>query len=207
MTNGGYDDGYESCPCFWGSEPGSYVKLLGHYLPSMQGLKVLDAGCGEGKNAVYAARRGAHVEAMDISHAALRNGRRRWPDMPSISWSGLDIREAELPVEHFDVVIAYGLLHCMPTTSALHHLLCRLQSATRVGGYHVICSFNTRRQELGAHPGFSPTLIGHTAYLDCYGHGWNTLHATDTDLTERHPHNNVEHVHSLTRILARKISE
>jgi hypothetical protein len=26
--NGGYDDGYRNCSCFWGVDPGSFVKLL-----------------------------------------------------------------------------------------------------------------------------------------------------------------------------------
>lgn len=48
--SGGYDNGYRNCQCFWGIVPGSFVNLLCDRLPSVFGLKVLDAGCGEFRN-------------------------------------------------------------------------------------------------------------------------------------------------------------
>ncbi|WP_344974937.1 class I SAM-dependent methyltransferase [Streptosporangium fragile] len=42
------------------------------------GPAVLDVGCGEGRNAVRLARRGARVLAMDVSAAALENGAKAW---------------------------------------------------------------------------------------------------------------------------------
>jgi ubiquinone/menaquinone biosynthesis C-methylase UbiE len=40
---------------------------------NFSGLKVLDLGCGEGKNALYFAERGAQVVGIDISHVAILN--------------------------------------------------------------------------------------------------------------------------------------
>ncbi len=62
-NNGGYEPGYQSCDCFWGSELASLVKTLALELGDFKGLKVLDAGCGEGKNAAFLAERGASVTA------------------------------------------------------------------------------------------------------------------------------------------------
>ena len=59
MIDGGYDSGYRACPCFWGSDPGSLVSRLATIVPSFTGLQVLDAGCGEGKNAIFLAGKGA----------------------------------------------------------------------------------------------------------------------------------------------------
>ena len=103
------------------------------------------------------------------------------------------------------MVIAYGLLHCLPSAAEVHDLITRLQNATRQSGYNVICAFNDRHQELHAHPGFSPSLLSHADYLARYA-SWKMLKESDSDLTERHPHNNLEHTHSMTRILARKVS-
>ncbi len=47
--SGGYDDGYRECPCFWGDEPGSLVRVLCDHIGPVRGFAVLDAGCGEGK--------------------------------------------------------------------------------------------------------------------------------------------------------------
>ena len=51
--SGGYDEGYIASDCFWGEEPGSLIRQLGEVLTDFAGLSVLDAGCGEGKNAVH----------------------------------------------------------------------------------------------------------------------------------------------------------
>jgi SAM-dependent methyltransferase len=203
--NGGYDDGYRECQCFWGLEPGSYVKLLCNQLPSAVGLKVLDAGCGEGKNAAFLADRGATVEAIDVSDQALQNGRRFWNGQSGIQWRCADIRHISLPSGSYDIVVAYGLLHCLPSIGELRKVLARLQDATRTLGYNVICAFNDRHQELHAHPGFSPSLLSHPEYLGYYSTGWEVIAESDLDLVEKHPHNKIEHRHSMTRILARKV--
>jgi tellurite methyltransferase len=202
--NGGYDDGYRHCPCFWGNEPGSLVRLVYDHIGSVRGLAVLDAGCGEGKNAAFLAAGGAVVDAFDVSVFAIQNGRRYFTDHIGIRWRVGDVRETALPQNHYDVVIAYGLLHCLPSVSVVRDVITRLQNATRSSGYNVICAFNNRRQELHAHPGFSPSLLSHADYVAAYA-SWEVLKESDSDLTERHPHNNLEHTHSMTRILVRKV--
>jgi len=202
--NGGYDDGYRDCPCFWGHEPGSLVRVLCDHIGSVRGLAVLDAGCGEGKNAAFLAAGGAVVDAFDVSVLAIQNGRRYFTDHVGIRWRVGDVRETALPQNQYDVVIAYGLLHCLPSASEVRDVITRLQNATRSSGYNVICAFNNRRQELHAHPGFSPSLLSHADYVATYA-SWEVLKESDSDLTERHPHNNLEHTHSMTRILVRKV--
>jgi tellurite methyltransferase len=201
--NGGYDDGYSQCDCFWGTEPGSFVKLMMSRLPTTEDLRVLDAGCGEGKNAAFMAGLGATVDAVDVSDLALRNGRRQWNGTSRINWRRADMREMALQSGYYDVVIAYGLLHCLPKQDDVFNLVTLLQRATAPSGLHVICAFNARFQELDAHPGFQPCLLDHRDYLSMYA-SWEILAVSDENLTEKHPHNELEHTHSMTRLLARK---
>jgi tellurite methyltransferase len=202
-VNGGYEDGYRACPCFWGNEPGSLVRALCPHVTDFNGLRVLDVGCGEGKNAAFLASRGAKIDAVDISLRAIQNGMRHWPKDIRIRWAVGDVRSLELPQDKYDIVIAYGFLHCLSSTAEIRTVLARLQSATRHSGFHVVCAFNSRKQELQAHPGFAPSLLSHGDYLKAYS-SWQVALVSDSDLTERHPHNMVEHTHSLTRILVRK---
>ena len=202
--SGGYDDGYEMCDCFWGTEPGSFVKLIMHYENSFTGRRVLDAGCGEGKNAVFFAGFGAKVDAVDVSTIAIKNGQRAWKQETKIRWIVADIRHLQLSQE-YDVAIAYGLLHCLSDRTEVLTAIASLQAATVRGGYNILCTFNNRHQQLeGAHPGFDPCLLDHREYLSKYS-SWEVLLQSDSDLTERHPHNNIEHTHSMTRILAKKV--
>ena len=111
--NGGYEAGYLACPCFWGRDPGRLVRHLSKYLADFRNIIVLDAGCGEGKNAAFLAKQGAHVRAVDVSEAAIRNGISAFDVREgAIRWEIGDIRTIDLGGEEYDVVIAYGLLHC-----------------------------------------------------------------------------------------------
>ena len=199
-----YDEGYQRCDCFWGTTPGSYVSLLAKLFPDFRNLRVLDVGCGEGKNAAFLAVNGASVDALDISSLAIRNGRRQWPHVDSIKWILGDVGFVPLPTAYYDIVVAYGLLHCLKDEDQIRMTVGRLQNATAFGGYNVVCTFNDLHQELAeAHPGFTPCLLSHRALTAAYA-SWEILAEADSDLTEQHPHNNIVHTHSMTRILARK---
>jgi cyclopropane fatty-acyl-phospholipid synthase-like methyltransferase len=205
MIDGGYDSGYSACPCFWGSEPGSLVAKLATIIPLFQGLRVLDAGCGEGKNAFYLADKGAMVEAYDISRLAIQHAEdlKAKHQAMNISFRAEDIRTVELDLNSFDIVIAYGLTHCLASEAEIRSLVTQLQNSTTNGGYLILCAFNDRFQDLSAHPGFLPTLLPHTTYVSMFS-AWNVIEASDKDLRETHPNNNIPHTHSMTRIVGQK---
>jgi 2-polyprenyl-3-methyl-5-hydroxy-6-metoxy-1,4-benzoquinol methylase len=167
-------------------------------------MQILDAGCGEGKNAVYLAGFSAFVRAIDVSPLAIRNAKMAWGNPPNVTWEIADIRTTVLPRGAYDVIVAYGLLHCLPSVDDVHLTAQRLQEATAPGGYNVICAFNNRTQDLrDAHPNLRPTLLTHDDYRLLYS-PWAELAVSDSDLHESHPDRSVPHVHSLTRLLARK---
>ena len=130
---GGYEAGYLACPCFWGREPGSLIRRLERELGSFAGLRALDAGCGEGKNAAYLADRGARVRALELSARALENARGAWPRQTGVEWEQADIRAIDLPEAHYDVVVAYGLLHCLADAEEVVATVARLQRASEGG--------------------------------------------------------------------------
>jgi 2-polyprenyl-3-methyl-5-hydroxy-6-metoxy-1,4-benzoquinol methylase len=172
--------------------------------PNMQGMRVLDLGCGEGKNAEYLAARGAKVVAVDLSDAALANARAAYPSS-SVAYYLDDIRTTQhlLRGGPYDIVIMYGVLHCMASLEEAADLVRRVKSRTSPGGYNVVCAFNARHQDLSAHPGFSPLLLQHEVYLQLY-QDWELHEVSDRDLFETHPHNGIPHTHSMTRFLSQK---
>ncbi len=202
--DGGYDAGYIACECFWGREPGSIVTALAGLLSAPTNLRVLDLGCGDGKNAAFLARYGCVVDAYDISEIAIQRARAAWGECNRINWKCADASQMSWPDGSYDIVVAYGLFHCLASSASILEVIHQIQNATKAGGYHAIACFNDRKQELSsAHPGFHPCLLRHAKYLDCY-RDWRTIIVSDKDLVETHPNNNVLHSHSLTRLLARK---
>jgi SAM-dependent methyltransferase len=86
------------------------AKLLGF----VKGCRVLDYGCGQGEEAVYLAKMGAHVTAIDISPVGVRLTQERARlngvgDRVSAMLMRCD--PTEFPSESFDVIHGFGILH------------------------------------------------------------------------------------------------
>jgi magnesium-protoporphyrin O-methyltransferase len=88
------------------------------WLPAdLRGLRVLDAGCGTGALAVEAARRGAHVVAIDLSPTLVNLARDRLPnDLVDHSSGGrIDFRSGDMldvALGRFDYVVGMdSLIH------------------------------------------------------------------------------------------------
>jgi ubiquinone/menaquinone biosynthesis C-methylase UbiE len=198
---GGYDASYRQCACFWGRAPGRLVAwLIDHF--ELTGKEVLDLGCGEGKNAARLAKVGCHVEAWDISDAGLGNAKRAWPNA-EVRWILRDAMTITEETREFHIVIAYGLLHCLAHDS-IQRMIRQMKRLTAPDGFNLVVAFNDRLSDIRlAHPGFEPSLLPHLFYKKAY-QTWELLYCTDEDLRERHPTNNIDHTHSMTRIIARK---
>ena len=67
-----YEKWYEGDDYYWGLEPGDFLDELIRLCPPSPGTKVLDIGCGEGKDAVYMAEKGYKVSAFDLTENGIR---------------------------------------------------------------------------------------------------------------------------------------
>lgn len=71
-----YEADYEKEEYYWGTQPSSMCLKVLELLPPKRPLKLLDIGCGEGKDAVFFARCGYQVSAFDLSEAGLQKAKR-----------------------------------------------------------------------------------------------------------------------------------
>ena len=73
----GYEEVYKNDSYFWGVRPSDMCLKVLELLPTDgKPLKLLDIGCGEGKDAVFFARCGYDVSAFDISDAGIEKTKR-----------------------------------------------------------------------------------------------------------------------------------
>lgn len=199
---GGYEGAYRTCPCFWGSTPGSVLLQLDQ-VDRLENLDVLDVGCGEGKNAAWLASRNCHVCAVDLSTTAIEHARASHPSS-TVDWRVADVTTFDwIQSQGYDLTIAYGLMHCLRDEVTVRGVIEGLKQSTRVGGRSVLVAFNSGPHDLSAHPGFEPLLLSHEYYLAQFS-DWELEFNSDSLLHETHPNNGIPHFHSMTRIAARK---
>ena len=67
-----YEKWYEGDEFYWGTDPADFCDILIGLCPPSSGKKVLDIGCGEGKDAVYMAQKGYEVTAFDLTDNGIR---------------------------------------------------------------------------------------------------------------------------------------
>jgi hypothetical protein len=97
----------------------------------------------------------------------------------------------------------YGLLHCLPAAEKIQSVVQASLLQTRHGGHHIVVTFNDGPHDLTAHPGFLPTLLPHDWFVSLYDRQEIVLESRER-IEERHPHNNIPHFHSLTRLIVRR---
>jgi len=97
--------------------------MFPHFPEFFRGKKILDAGCGIGRHAYYAALYGADVWAVDISDAvevAARNTRGTGARLIQA-----DLNHLPFQVESFDMVYSMGVLHHLPDPERAFRYLLR----------------------------------------------------------------------------------
>jgi ubiquinone/menaquinone biosynthesis C-methylase UbiE len=119
----------EGTHCYHGDGQSEYYKHFGRMIGDVNGLNVLDLGCGDGWFGIELAKRGAKVWGVDISGELLREATKQ------VVLNELDesIRLVRMSAEHlafrsniFDMVIGSAILHHTDltiTAKGIHQVL------------------------------------------------------------------------------------
>jgi hypothetical protein len=103
-------------------------------------------------------------------------------------------------------VVAYGLLHCLPSEEDAHGVIETMKTSTRPGGYNVIVTFTPTLNVPLAQNYLKPILLSPRSVLEHYRE-WKVLGAEDEIIKEKHPTSLEVHSHSLFRLLAQRGSK
>jgi tellurite methyltransferase len=202
---GQYDTEYSQCPCFWGTEPGKFVQIIDKYITAGS---VLDLGAGEGKNSIFLSKLGFDVTAVEISEYAINNFKTVLEKCDMAVKDRIKISRENVityqDAKAYDVVIGYGLLHCLSSLNDVDVLVANIKRWVDKNGIVVLVSFNDKLQVPEAQDYLQPTLLP-IDYLKKSFVDWNILKYEEDIITETHPTSKIEHQHSLTRIIAQKI--
>lgn len=117
--------------------------------------QALDVGCGEGADALWLARHGWLVTAVDISRIALQRAASTGADIDGrVAWTRADLTTVPPPAGAFDLVsVQYFPLPHQPTHTALRGLL----AAVAPGGTLLIASHDPADLPPRHEHGFDPS--------------------------------------------------
>jgi len=146
-----WDGRYAEMRQLWSGRPnGALVAEVSDLAPG----RVLDVGCGEGADAVWLARRGWDVTALDVSGVALARADEHASEAGvDVRWVHAGLVEAALPAGSFDLVSAqYPALLRTPGFDAEHTLL----AAVAPGGVLLLVYHAGIDQQPVREDGFDP---------------------------------------------------
>jgi 2-polyprenyl-3-methyl-5-hydroxy-6-metoxy-1,4-benzoquinol methylase len=113
-------------------------------LGTLDGARVLDIGCGAGRNSRWFAQQGAVVQGIDLAAPLLDSVRATMP--ASVTLTALDVLRDPLPAGQFDLVYDSGCFHHIAPHRRITYLE-RVLPAVRPGGRFGIVTFAAEQME------------------------------------------------------------
>jgi tellurite methyltransferase len=180
----------------WGTAASEFAKEIVRLLRA--GSRVLDLGCGEGRDSVYFAACGFDVTALDVSADGLKKAT-RLADERDVKVRWLCRSMVDAPVAgRFDLVYSCGSIHHV-RKEARSRLFRRLKVLTRPGGINAHIVFTDlkvyrekgeeidyfRRGELRGCYDDWPVLTHETGQISCAQDGIRHSHSTERIVCSR----------------------
>jgi len=200
MTNP-YDERYASPGYYWGKSPSQMCYRVLQLLPPDRPLKLLDIGCGEGRNAVFFARNGYHVTAFDTSGKGVEKARQ----LAAAAGVSIEARVASINefrlTDSFDVLFSTGVLQYVPP-ELREELFANYREHTNPGGLHALSVFVKKPFIAKAPDGEKTAYKWVSGELLSFYADWRVEYCTEEVFDCMS--SGVPHQHAVNRVIARK---
>ena len=182
-----WDARYAEKECVWSGEPNA---VLVEETSELEPGTALDLGCGEGGDAIWLARRGWRVTAVDVSGVALERAARHAADAgvaDRIRWERRDLAES-FPEGAYDLVSA-AFLHSPHEDMPRERILRSAAAAVAPGGVLLIIGHaGPPPWDPHAHGGVHlPTPEDVLESLDLPDDEWDVLRASEHERVQTAP--------------------
>ena len=197
-----YEASYKKDEYFWGIEPNRACLKVIELMPPVRRLKLLDIGCGEGKDAVFFARCGYDVSAFDISEAGL-DKTKRLAEKANVHVNAFKANLWDYRLESgFDILFSSGVLHYIKP-ELRDEIMKNYRDHTNPGGLNAFHVF-VKKPFVGSPPEHEEHVhLWLSGELFTYYHNWY-IEDCDEHVFDCNS-SGVPHQHAANRLLARKI--
>ena len=198
-----YDPRYASQAFYWGKTPSAMCDRVIATMTAGTNLrpKLLDLGCGEGRNAVYFAQQGFEVVGLDLSLPGLEKTRRYAKEADvHIKTIHADVVHYELQ-ETYDVIFSTGTLHYLPPEVRGQRFQ-NYKDRTSPDGINALSVFVTKPFIPRAPDAEDTAYVFRSGELLGYYWDWEILFCTEEVFDCMS--SGVPHKHAVNRIIARR---
>ena len=190
-----YDEIYKQDEYYWGFKPSPTCYKVLQFMSPIHKLKLLDIGSGEGRNAIFFARNGYEVTAIDKSEAGVDKTLKLAEKIGvKVNAFKADILEYRLS-ENYDILFSTGSLHYLPS-ELREEIFNNYKQHTNKNGIHMFSVFVKKpfiapapEKEKSSHQWISGELFTHyndwkiesctEEIFDCMSSGTPHQHCTN----------------------------
>ncbi|WP_025679320.1 helix-turn-helix domain-containing protein [Paenibacillus polymyxa] len=198
-----YEEEYKTQEYYWGTAPNKVCYQVLQFMPPNKHIKLLDIGCGEGKDAVFFARNGYDVTAFDVSDAGIEKTKKLAEKIGvHVNVFKADILDYRLDT-HFDVIFSSGVLHYIKPEFR-KEIFGNYKQYTNPNGLHIFNVFVNKpfiapppEKEPNAYKWYSGELLTHY-------HDWFIEDSSEVIFDCNS--SGIPHKHAMTKIIAQKIT-
>lgn len=196
-----YDERYASQSLYWTARPSATCYEVLRRMPPDRPVRLLDIGCGEGRNAIFFARNGYYVDAFDVSARGVEKMEYLAAQL-GVHLHGFHANVNEFRLaEPYDVLFSTGVFQCVPEPMRAE-LFENYKTFTAEGGLNVFSVF-VRKPFIARAPDGDPNAHPwRSGELLTYYHDWR-IDCCAEEIFDCMS-SGVPHQHAVNRIVARK---
>ena len=116
-------------------------KMITEFVKTHNVKDAVEFGCGEGRNAIYLAKRGIDVVAIDSSDVAIRNAKDKSEGLNNVRFICSNFLSVDFEDRKYDLVIDSGMFHHLAPHRRLQYREL-LKEILKENGYFVLLCFS-----------------------------------------------------------------